>query len=332
MLNQYGNAKINGWDGNAVDIDNEGGVILAPQVGAGRKEPDNTFTGVIIGEAKQNDSGMSKTYNGVLGFSKGRRSIYLDAQTGRAYFGVTGQGQIELIPDGDSTIGGWIIGQKSLHSKGKDHFGPLGDINAPVGAYLDRDGLMDFTSSSGNYLRYNGIDFYLNGGTITGGSIDIGDSFFTADSERIDFGSFVITQSYGRDAFTVDNHAMAVSAKPGKTGGWWMWFSIDGERVGDQDQDDEDYEDQEDEDEEYLEDGEIEDDEDEDSSSKKSSSGIDWNDPSNYAMVLNSSGQLYAQDFLYIDRGPISVKDQIHQLWDQIQALWAAMDDDEEED
>jgi len=49
MLNQYGNAKINGWDGNSIDIDDDGGVVLAPQVGAGRKEPDNTFTGVLMG-------------------------------------------------------------------------------------------------------------------------------------------------------------------------------------------------------------------------------------------------------------------------------------------
>jgi len=52
MLNQYGNAKLNGWDGNSIDIDDKGGVILAPQVGAGKKNKDNTFTGILMGEVK----------------------------------------------------------------------------------------------------------------------------------------------------------------------------------------------------------------------------------------------------------------------------------------
>ena len=346
MLNQYGNAKINGWDGNAVNIDNQGGVILAPQVGAGRKEPDNTFTGVIIGEAKQNDSGMSKTYNGVLGFSKGRRSIYLDAQTGRAYFGVKDQGQIELIPDGDSTIGGWVIGQTSLHSKGKNNFGSINGKDIPVGAYLDNTGKMDFTSPAGNYLRYDGSNFYLNGGTITGGSIDIGDSFFTADSERIDFGSFVITQSFGRDALTVSNHSMAISANPGKRGGWWMWFSLDGKAIPVDNDDNEDDEDDEDEE---LEDGEIEndldDDEDEEKNNKKEKTSTDWtNQFKYYAMVSQSGGMFFAQDLRYRDAArskrnendslaeTVSVKEQIDDLWGQIQALWEKINEDDEED
>lgn len=321
MLNQYGNAKINGWDGNAVNIDNQGGVILAPQVGAGRKEPDNTFTGVIIGEAKQNDSGMSKTYNGVLGFSKGRRSIYLDAQTGRAYFGVQNQGQIELIPDGDSTIGGWVIGQTALYSKGKDHFGPMLAKDAPVGAFLGREGKMDFTSKTGNYLRYDGENFRLNGGMITGGSIDIGNSFFWADSQRITFGSLVITEAYGRDALTVPGNAMAVCAKPFGTGSWWLWFSLHGKPVGKDDLDGKvEYDD-------GSVDDEEEDEEEEEGSIRGSS------DPKDYALILNEGGQLYAQQFWYVDGdGLRCVNTEINNIWDQIWALWAAMEDDDEDE
>jgi len=30
-------------------LDNEGGLILTPQMGAGKKENDNSFTGVLMG-------------------------------------------------------------------------------------------------------------------------------------------------------------------------------------------------------------------------------------------------------------------------------------------
>jgi len=49
MLNRYGNARLNGWDGNSITINNDEGFILAPQVGAGKKEWDNSFTGVLLG-------------------------------------------------------------------------------------------------------------------------------------------------------------------------------------------------------------------------------------------------------------------------------------------
>lgn len=96
MLNRYGNSAINGWDGNSVNIDNDGGFILAPQVGAGIKENDNSFTGVIMGKVKEtNQSGADI---GLIGYAKGVRSIFLDAQTGKAVFGANGKGQITIDP------------------------------------------------------------------------------------------------------------------------------------------------------------------------------------------------------------------------------------------
>lgn len=96
MLNRYGNSAINGWDGNSVNIDKEGGFILAPQVGAGIKENDNSFTGVIMGKVKEtNQSGADI---GLIGYAKGVRSIFLDAQTGKAVFGANGKGQITIDP------------------------------------------------------------------------------------------------------------------------------------------------------------------------------------------------------------------------------------------
>jgi len=35
LLNKYGLANINGWDGNSIQINEDGGYILTPQIGSG---------------------------------------------------------------------------------------------------------------------------------------------------------------------------------------------------------------------------------------------------------------------------------------------------------
>lgn len=103
LLNKYGNAAINGWDGNSVSIDENGsGVILAPQMGAGQKENDNSFTGVLMGKVKE--AGKSFYDIGVLGYNHGQRTIFLDSEDGSATFGKLGNGQIILDPKTDRAM------------------------------------------------------------------------------------------------------------------------------------------------------------------------------------------------------------------------------------
>ncbi|MGN0992882.1 MAG: hypothetical protein ACI4PE_03080 [Bacilli bacterium] len=75
---------------------NGNGVILAPQVGAGKKETDNSFTGMLIGQVKE--AGQSKADIGLVGYHKGQRTIYLSAYDGYGIFGKNGPGQIILDP------------------------------------------------------------------------------------------------------------------------------------------------------------------------------------------------------------------------------------------
>ena len=97
MLNRYGHAALNEWDGNSISIDEKGGVILAPQVGAGsKKEGDNSFTGILMGEVKRSSSNQIET--GLFGYANGVRTIFLDAETGKAEFGASGEGQIIINP------------------------------------------------------------------------------------------------------------------------------------------------------------------------------------------------------------------------------------------
>lgn len=99
MLNRYGNSAFNDWDGNSISINNDGGFILAPQVGAGKKNNDNSFTGILMGEVKE--AGKSKVETGLFGYSAGQRSIFLNAEDGSAIFGTAGDedgGQIIIKP------------------------------------------------------------------------------------------------------------------------------------------------------------------------------------------------------------------------------------------
>ena len=95
-INRYGNAAMNGWDGNSISLDEEGGTILAPQVGAGSKNDDNTFTGVFMGSVKE--AGAEKEEHGLFGYNAGQRTISLNSEDGSARFGKAGAGQIVIDP------------------------------------------------------------------------------------------------------------------------------------------------------------------------------------------------------------------------------------------
>ena len=136
-LNTFGLASLNAWDGNSVTIDEEGGYIMAPQVGAGEKDSNNRFTGILMGKTETYTGKAEKEKQiGLFGYSCGLQSIFLDAETGNATFGLPEgytietrsgitvpvekpdeyeEGRIEFRPGGESKIGGWKIGRRSLY-------------------------------------------------------------------------------------------------------------------------------------------------------------------------------------------------------------------------
>ena len=95
ILNRYGHSAINNWDGNSIQMKEGGDIILAPQVGAGTKNNDNQFTGVLIGDVKASP----KNQQGLFGYHNGERTIFFDAQTGKAQFGKQGAGKIIFNPN-----------------------------------------------------------------------------------------------------------------------------------------------------------------------------------------------------------------------------------------
>ena len=101
MLNRYSNAAINSWDGNSITINNTDGYILTPQVGAGTKDEQNRFTGMIMGSVQDNANGVAKT--GLLGYDAGQQSLFLDAESGGAIFGKDLNGQITIDPQSNKS-------------------------------------------------------------------------------------------------------------------------------------------------------------------------------------------------------------------------------------
>lgn len=132
-LNRYSLASLNAWDGNSIEIKSDGGdsYILAPQIGAGVKNDDNSFTGIVMGsrvtqveETDENNKPVVKDQNdvGLFGYCKGQQSIFLDAQTGKATFGLPEsdtdnyRGRIVLDPTGEgrSTIANLTLASSTL--------------------------------------------------------------------------------------------------------------------------------------------------------------------------------------------------------------------------
>lgn len=102
-FNRYEMSNINAWDGNKIET-GDGSYLLSPQVGAGIKENDNSFTGIMMG-IKNFSTGVGAASNnqvGMFGYSKGRQSLRLDARTGVSIFGIAGTeegGQVIIDPD-----------------------------------------------------------------------------------------------------------------------------------------------------------------------------------------------------------------------------------------
>lgn len=99
MQSRYDFAMLNEWDGT-LTIDEEKATILSTMLGAGKKNSDNSYSGVLIGDISQG-SGLdaAPAQTGVYGLHEGQISYSLK-EDGTATFGKSGKGQIKI--DGNS--------------------------------------------------------------------------------------------------------------------------------------------------------------------------------------------------------------------------------------
>lgn len=135
MQSQYDFAMLNKWDGS-LTINEENGTILSTMLGAGRKNDDNTFSGVLIGDVKEG-TGLyeAETLTGVYGIHEGISSFAL-RENGTATFGKAGLGQIH-IDGNESTI-------KSSSRNANDGTGMLINLN---------EGIIDIKESENDTAR-----------------------------------------------------------------------------------------------------------------------------------------------------------------------------------
>lgn len=182
-INTIGNEAINGWDGTKLIIDENGKYILTPQIGAGTKNNQNQFTGVIMGY----DSGQEKV--GLYGYKDGISSFGFKTD-GAGYIGAKESGRISF--DGNDAIiyGGTSAGaassmilrlfEKDLITETKitDKNGNKKEVKSYKKAIEIRDSIKDLAFS----VDYNGNLFAskadiegkitANSGTIGGWTID----------------------------------------------------------------------------------------------------------------------------------------------------------------
>lgn len=147
IQNRYPNAMVNSWDGKfMIDEDNE--TILANMLGAGYKNTDNTYSGVLMGVVDGVENKSNRAEVGIYGFNHGAQSFGLNID-GTAFFGKSGRGRIEI--DGNTGIirsAGWKWDTENIEKKGWL-------LTQPSGTLLDLDDGMLLMEGKNGYLYFN---------------------------------------------------------------------------------------------------------------------------------------------------------------------------------
>lgn len=94
IKNKYASAMLNAWDGEMC-IDQENGTIMSTMVGAGIKDVNNTFTGVLMGDVAAGAGFDERNHKGIgiYGFHQGAQSFGFNVD-GTAFIGKAGRGRI----------------------------------------------------------------------------------------------------------------------------------------------------------------------------------------------------------------------------------------------
>lgn len=197
IQNKYPSAMVNKWDGQ-LNIDSDNNFIGVAQIAAGKKENNNTFTGVLMGSFGDGkaDSSLSKN-TGVYGYYQGKQ-VYALKDDGTATFGKSGNGQIEIKGDsgkiksaGYDSGNGLLIDLKESQIDGQSNgssvfllnkTSPYLKITDPISsAILMNVGSDSYYLQSKNYTPSTGTYFNLATGNITTNSITVNSGTFKDD-------------------------------------------------------------------------------------------------------------------------------------------------------
>lgn len=125
--NVFSSSLLNSWDGS-LTFDEENGTILSTMIGAGKKDSENRFNGVLMGDlspafnTEEGVKALQDYYSGIglYGFNEGQKSFGLNIN-GRAFFGKSGKGQI-LIDGNSGTIQSqhFLAAMKNFYNDSED--------------------------------------------------------------------------------------------------------------------------------------------------------------------------------------------------------------------
>ena len=155
MQNRYPSPMLNAWDGE-FEINEDAGTILSTMVGAGKKEDDNSFSGVLMGEVSiaQTEVGKNDVFStnhdglGLYGFHHGAQSFGFNID-GTAFIGKSGGGRISF--DGNN---GFIYSANWLKYFKDNNKDPFSNNNGIVGLNPGQDG-MAIDLQNGHIDAYN---------------------------------------------------------------------------------------------------------------------------------------------------------------------------------
>lgn len=156
MQNKYGSSMLNKWDGG-LTIDEKNGTILASMVGAGIKDENNTFSGVLMGDITQafddNHNGL-----GLYGFHQSDQSFGFNID-GTAFIGKAGHGRIWFNGnDGKIFSGAYSDGiSPAFKEIGTGYGSDPAVIRPQQGMEIDLDGSDGISSSLKMFGPYGGF-------------------------------------------------------------------------------------------------------------------------------------------------------------------------------
>ena len=225
--NKYASTTLGNWDGELNVGKQEKGTILAPRIAAGKKNTDNTFSGVILGDWKD-DAGLQLT--GMYGFNKGEQSFAFK-EDGTAFLGKNGRGRIEfdgnkgLIQSSqyDRNKQGMMIDLDDgiiEMSKGKDDHHIKINSQAAGGVRED-DSVKDardkcpFVIGKNFFVDWDG-SAWMTDGTFSG-TLASADGHFTGS---ITVGDYFSVDAEGHMTATNGTFSGEITATSGTIGGW----------------------------------------------------------------------------------------------------------------
>lgn len=229
MQNRYPSAMINEWDGSLNVGATDPGTILAPRLVAGKKNGDNTFSGVVLGDWESTNSSNELTTNtGLYGYYKGEQS-YGFRDDGTAFIGKSstddGKGTGRIIFNGTSgTIqsaaypasgmsinlaDGTIDADNFSLSAGKDFWGSDGEYKS--------GGFITLTTEANQRPLWIGSNFSVE----WDGTLHAANGIFQGEitGSTITGGTIAVPANTKYPSFEV-NSSGQITATKGYIGGW----------------------------------------------------------------------------------------------------------------